>query len=94
MTIAYVTKYALSGGIQVAEVVSVDGTYITVKWPGAWNGTMLFHRAYCHGTELLAINHANELRDAKIKSLQKQIDKLQKATFAAPPASASSKEAA
>ena len=77
--IAYITKYALAGGIQ-----EVDG-YIT------HNG--YFADTYSHGAAMFAgkkeyflnvdeaILRAEEMRNAKIKSLKKQIDKLEKMTF-------------
>lgn len=76
---AWVTARALSKGITIENVeIGADGyaystdLYSTQYRPGDW-----------HRTEAAAIARAEEMRVAKIASLEKQIAKLRKMTFAA-----------
>lgn len=79
MKVVYVTRYALSDGIRKCEVLQTDDDgYVSVKWPGACNGSALFPKsAYSH-TKEDALACARAMRDKKIKSLEKQIAKLRK----------------
>lgn len=76
----YVTKYALSGGIQrVTGKLTNDGQYVTYE-P---HGFARYGRdAFINSMEAQA--DAEKRRVAKIASLRKQIAKLEKLTFATP----------
>ncbi len=73
----YVTKYALTKGILEFEVVTSNFSDM-VKIKGT---TQLFHKNEWWNNKADAIKHAEEMRLAKIHSLQKQIIKLQNLKF-------------
>lgn len=73
----WVTKYALTNGViecRSADVIEVKGKVAVTTFG------MLFHPDW-HNTEAAAIAHAKQMRDKKIASLKKQIEKLEKLTF-------------
>lgn len=73
----YVTKYALTAGIQKVEAEYPDDGLLDVG-----TGTY-YHREgrEWHCTRAAAISRAEEMRLAKIKSHKKAIAKLEKMTF-------------
>lgn len=74
----WVTTYALTKGILVADDAEVcSATMIASKRLGYHHGNDW------HRTEAAAIARAEEMRVAKIASLERQIAKLRKLTFAA-----------
>ncbi|GJD41289.1 hypothetical protein [Methylobacterium bullatum] len=85
--IAYVTKYALSGGIAVREIIRADEDgYAVVRWPGGLNGQFGIGKGDWSPTLQAAIARAEAMRVAKIASLKKQIAKLEKLEFSIPQA--------
>ena len=74
---AWVTKYALTTGIQVVSGNVTDGmlSYSTGKY------LEHAHGKDWHRTPESALARAEEMRLAKIKSLQKSIAKLEALTF-------------
>jgi len=85
-TTVWITKYALTAGIQECELISfVGGTgtklAVDVKWPGGYNNEAMFFGTDWHDTKEKAIADAIKKRDRKIKSLEKQIAKLKAMTF-------------
>lgn len=78
---AYVTKHALTEGVQHIEVEkSHDSDYAYSREAGhGWQ----FGPKDWHRTESSAKFRAEEMRVKKIKSLKKQIDKLEKMRFGA-----------
>lgn len=74
----YVTKYALTQGILEKEVKSVSPTFVATTCT-RWDE--FYHKPYWYETLEEAYEHAEKLRKDKIKSLQKQIDKLNKIEF-------------
>lgn len=83
MVTAWVTKYALTQGIFKVEGTidpRVSETMLTV--PGSANTfPQYFHGNEWHRTLELAIARAEEMRRAKIKSLEKQLTKVKKIAF-------------
>lgn len=89
----YVTKYALTKGILELEVESCEHTYQSgavngqgmVSYKG-WGMTVYFHgedRDW-HRTFEGAVKKANEMRTAKLKSLDKQHAKIANLEFNTP----------
>lgn len=79
----YVTKYALTDGIRLSEVVRLspyDCKYISVR--GYALSVMAGRNAHATWSEALAA--AEQMRTKKIASLRKQIAKLEAMTFEEP----------
>jgi hypothetical protein len=76
----WVTKYALTQGIIKKEVRhgSVDGNYVYTT--GQWTQQFVLGKNAFH-TEEEAKTAAREMRDKKIKSAQKQLQKLKGIEF-------------
>lgn len=82
----WITKYALTAGVFGTEAVQpVSGRMVVVKArPGCGsNGVEYFHGRDWHTSHSDAIDQAEDMRDAKIKSLRKQIAKLEALEFRA-----------
>jgi hypothetical protein len=71
----YITKYALTQGIITSDVVDV-GDNIVYDNRGTY-----YHKPDWHESMDEAIQRAEAMRQAKIKSLQKQIKKLEDMRF-------------
>lgn len=85
--IAYVTKYALSGGIGRYEIERVDPSgYAKVLMPESFSGWDTLGASHWHSTPEAALARAETMRVAKIASLKKQIAKLEKLEFSIPQA--------
>ncbi len=81
-TKVYVTKYALTQGIQEVDLLKRDNDgVVNVAWPGAPNNRALFWPKDWSETREQAAARADEMRKAKIASIQKQIAKLEAMTF-------------
>lgn len=74
----WISKYALTKGIYEVEVNTTDSEYMIVDKN---NPISFYHKNEWHKTKEDAIKRAIELRDKKIKSLEKQIDKLKNMEF-------------
>ena len=76
--VVWVTKYALTDGIRLVEVVHFGDSdrYAYVKWPGAW-GTVQVRPNDWYDTLDAAQDRACEMARAKLKSLDKQRKKLE-----------------
>lgn len=78
----YCTKYALSKGITEHELVKeTNGEHAVVKWENGLNGEKYLHRGEWHYTRSDAVKRAEEMLNARITSLQKQINKLGRMSF-------------
>lgn len=78
----WLAKYALSGGVTEETVSSVfEGKFCNTIRTGDSYSYGYYIGSEIFPTKQEAINKANEMRDKKIKSLEKQIDKLKKLTF-------------
>ena len=79
----YVTKYALTKGIFIAEMeLSNDGTYWKghlVDSPNACPTTL--RRNECHTTMLSALAQCNQMRIKHVDSLRKKITKINDIDF-------------
>ena len=85
---AWITKYALTEGIEVADAeMCSDGGMIAYGNVGY--GSQYAHGKDWHRTPEAALARAEEMRKAKIASLLKSIDKLERMTFKAPNAKVS-----
>lgn len=77
----YISKYALSTGIQEKEVETYDNIY--ARETGSVFGRFFGRIGRdCHKTREEAVAKAKSMRKAKIASLKKQIAKLESLTFA------------
>lgn len=84
--IVYVTKYALTKGIQMHEVGEPSGSTELVTDVRGWQyGEFHGQGREWHKTLESARIRAEELREAKIVSLQKQIKKLKNLRFEGDP---------
>ncbi len=78
----YITKYALTSGILVRELIEQKENYVRVQEDNGLNGWNMYHGRDWHLDEQSAKDRAEEMRVAKIASLRKSIAKLEKVTFA------------
>lgn len=79
MTTYYVTKYAMTAGIlQVNGEPSKDGDFISFKRNGGPFYTEYAHGKDFHATLEAANLRAEEMRQKKIISAEKSLDKLRK----------------
>jgi len=81
-TVVWITKYALTSGIDKVVATVLDTGMVTY-------GNIGWRHQYAHGkdwhrTPESAIARAEEMRTAKIASLKKSIAKLEKMVFTAP----------
>ncbi len=74
----YITKFALTKGIQEIEAESTQFPNM-VKKIGKYIQT--FHKPFWHESKKEAIEHAEILRKIKIESLKKSIQKFEKLDF-------------
>lgn len=81
MTTIWITKYALTAGVQEREQIGCDGNMATVRSPGGLNGREFFHGNDWHMTKATALERAEEMRKAKIALLHKSLSKLQAMSF-------------
>lgn len=80
----YITKYALTKGIQKCEVrgdCDSKKAVVTVVWEGGLNGVAYFHKPYWHTTKEDAVIHARFMRDNKVASMRRQMEKLHNLEF-------------
>lgn len=83
MASVYVTKHALTSGIQERTLKSINenGKMIEVTPLSGEYGLILIWKPYWHLTREEAILHAEEMRKKKIVSLRRQIAKMEKLKF-------------
>lgn len=77
----FITKYALTSGIQEKEVEQSEINPSMVSTIGTWNQNFHGEGKDWHRTREGAIARAKLMRDTKLKSLQKSIKKLTAMTF-------------
>ena len=78
---AYITKYALTTGIYSAHGEVCHEISSTMFSERKNYGFLNYHGNEWHRTKEDAIMRAEEMRNRKIKSLEKQIEKLREMTF-------------
>lgn len=76
---AYITNLALTGGIQEKKVRACRGSDRMVE--DAERQGYYYHGKNWHTTKEEAVKRAEEMRIKKIKSLRKQLEKLEKLEF-------------
>lgn len=78
---AWITKYALTEGIQRVENATVcSESILRVDYEGSCI-TSYFHGRAWHRTEMEAIERAEEMRIAKLKSLRRTMEKVEALRF-------------
>lgn len=75
----WITKYALTSGLIEVKAKEVCPEAVEVK-NGKWRGSWFWGNDW-HTTKEAAIAKAEEMREKKIKSLRKQLEKLEKMRF-------------
>jgi len=83
---AYITKYALTNGIELVDAelcFDISPTIIMYRHDGNESTTYAHHKEW-HRTLDAALERAEEMRSAKIKALKKQIIKLENIKFDIP----------
>lgn len=78
---AWITKYALTSGIQEIEAEDCFDISPTMIADHKTATHVFYHGRDWHRTRDAALARAREMRDAKINNLQKQIAKLKTMTF-------------
>ena len=80
MTVAYVTKYALTTGVFTVQGEVSEKMFI--QWTdGSSSINQIFHGNDWHLNETDALSRAEEMRIAKLKSLDKQMKKISAMKF-------------
>lgn len=79
----WISKYALSQGIYSVEVIDCfDISPDMVRDGRKEYSTQFYHGGDWHRTREEAVSRAEQIRSKKIASLKKQIEKLEKRSFA------------
>lgn len=78
---AFVTKYSIASGkiaeVQVEDCFKISSDMVKTRK----NGLQFFHRNDWHRTRAAAVERAEKMRLAKIKSLKLQLVRLEKLRF-------------
>lgn len=77
----WITKYALTKGIIEMEVELCENPQMVKEAKTEWGNYFHTNGVEWHSNKETAIVKAEEMRMNKLKSLQKQIDKLNKLSF-------------
>ena len=78
---AYITKYALSSGIKEVDDARESKTCARMISVPSMGTCATFLGQDWHTDKQSAIARAEEMRDAKLQSLQKQIDRVRRLDF-------------
>ena len=81
MTKVFITKHALTGGIRELDAEIRKTMLLAKPYVKDESGTLYYIDKDAFLDKLEAINKAKNMRDKKIASLRKQIDKLEKIIF-------------
>jgi len=73
----WITKYALSKGIFTVEAGAPEGNMLRNPHPGIY----LYSESEWHRSEKAAVERANEMLQARIASLEKQLRKMRGLAF-------------
>ena len=82
--IVYITKYALTDGIIVAETADrafEQSGMVVVQSKSGMNGKAMYHGKDWHRTLEDAVAQCESMRQRKIASINKQIERLEKMKF-------------
>jgi len=77
MNTVWCTKYCTTGPITQHEVIEIEGNVALVKFKGSLNDKMTLHGENWHRTKESAGERAHQMIHRKLRSLQKQIRKLE-----------------
>ena len=75
---AWITRYALTKGV---FSIKVEDCYDTTMVQDVGNTCSYYHGKDWHKTRKEAVKRANEMRDKKLASLKKSIERLKKLKF-------------
>lgn len=79
--VIYVTKFAISSGIVIAEAVAApDGEFVLARHP-TWSRPMGLRYPEWHRTLSDAKDHARSMRDRRLAALEIQVSKLKAMEF-------------
>lgn len=83
--VAFVTKYALTAGIEEIEVedcfdISKDMVSAAVRSSDGWSKN--YHKGEWHRTREEAVARAEQMREEKVNSLRSSLAKFERMTFA------------
>ena len=81
MTKVWITKYALSGGIEERDAELCGNDMVAIRTPNGFINYIHKEGRDWHLSQAQALLRAEEMRAAKIASLKKQIAKLEKMKF-------------
>ena len=77
MQTVWITKYALTSGLEEVELINRDETWATVRQATGLNGMLSLCRGEWKATKEEALARAEEMRKNRLASLRKQIVKLE-----------------
>ena len=77
MQTIWITKYALTSGLEEVELVSIKGVWAHARWPQGLNGEVSLARSEWEATKEEALARAEKMRKDRLASLRKQIAKLE-----------------
>jgi hypothetical protein len=79
---AWITKYALTGGIREVEgeVSTGSDSMLVVHTPGTFH-SQYFHGADWHTSRDAAVRQAEKMRQRRIKSLKESLAKMEQLSF-------------
>lgn len=82
----YITKYALTTGVYIAEVNECDAPGMVEQPRTNKTYTQYFHGEGkdWHKTKESAVNRVKVMKEAKLKAIQKQVDKINKISLDLP----------
>ena len=80
----FITKYALTRGIMRFDVerINIEKHYVVVK--NSRGFTTMFFRNDWHRTKQDALDRVEQMREAKLKSLKKSIERISQMKFQLP----------
>lgn len=77
----WITKYALTKGIIEVDGELISSDFVSILNRGASLPTHWFYKGDWHSDKQSAIKKAEEMRQKKIESMKKQIQKLEEMRF-------------
>jgi hypothetical protein len=77
MTTVWITRYALTTGIQSGELIKQKDRYVYISSKRGINGCEMFHGVDWHYDLADARRRAEEMRNIKLASLQKRIAEME-----------------
>ncbi len=78
----YVTKYALTNGVRLCNVIDLGTEWVRVEWPGGWPGVAVFKLgtdAHVHSND--ARWRLDVMREKAIKAAERKLERLRAMKF-------------